>query len=300
MHRRTLLVAAAFVASAMALAASATIAQELSPQRPADIRLGSCAAPGEVVVPLTSLSVPPGETQGLEGATAVEQSVTQAPMPIADLLATGHVVTVHPLPEDGDAPIACGEIGGTLASDGTLAVGLNAMNGAKASGVAYFAPTPEGDGATVTLLVVDERAGRRGTDGTDAAVGGDGGDGAPGTAGAAGAVGADGEPGTAGADGVGGQNGADGTDGADGADSTSVIEGSPATAGEDGVITISADNADGANAKPERNRDKATADRDANGNAGSATSGSATDDQGNARDGGNGGGRAGKDGSASG
>jgi len=262
MQGRTVLVAAALVAGALAPSARATIAQELPLQRPADIRIGSCATPGDVVMPLSLLTVPPGETQGLEGATAVEQSVTFVPMLVADLLATGHVVTVYPSPEEVGAPIACGEIGGTLASDGTLAVGLNAMNGAKASGVAYFAPTLEGDGATVTLLLVDERAGRRDADGTD---------------GADGAAAPVADPAT-----------------------TTVIEGAPASAGEDGVITISADNADGANAKPDRNRDKATADRDANGNAGTATTDSATEERGNARDGGNGGGRAGNDGSANG
>jgi len=298
MQGRTVLVAAALIAGALAPGVNATIAQELPLQRPADIRIGSCATPGDVVMPLSLLTVPPGETQGLEGATAVEQSVTAVPMLVADLLATGHVVTIYPSPEEVGTPIACGEIGGALASDGTLAVGLNAMNGAKASGVAYFAPTPEGDGTTVTLLVVDERAGRRGADGADGTDAADG---------SAGTVGADGAAGTAGEDGADGQDGADGTDGAAGAAApvadpatTTVIEGSPATAGEDGVITISADYADGANAKPDRNRDKVTADRDANGNAGSATSDSATEARNGERGGQGGGARAGEDGGANG
>ena len=79
---------------------------------------------------------------------------------MSDLLTPSHAVVVHASPEQIGTPIACGEIGGPLGDDGTLAVGLQAMNGAKMGGVASFAPTRADDSTLVTLHLVDERSGR--------------------------------------------------------------------------------------------------------------------------------------------
>ena len=129
-------------------------------EHPADIRAGSCASVGEVVAPLAPLVVPDGETVGQEGASPVEQSVTEVPLLLPDLLSENAAIAVHASPDQVGTPIACGEIGGALAADGSLSVGLQAMNGAKISGVASFAPTRAGDGTVVTVLLVDERGGR--------------------------------------------------------------------------------------------------------------------------------------------
>ena len=108
--------------------------------------------------------VPEGDPQGQAGATPVQQSVTEVPLLLEDILSASYSVTVHASPEQVGTPIACGEIGGTLAADGSLSIGLQAMNGAKLSGVAAFAPTAAGDGTSVSILLVDERGGRERAD----------------------------------------------------------------------------------------------------------------------------------------
>ena len=162
------LLAIAGVMVAVVVGATSVYAQESSLVHPADLRVGGCASPGEVAAPLASLAVPAGDPQGQSGATPVAQSVTEVPLLLLDLLSASYAVVVHASPEQVGTPVACGEIGGTLGEDGTLAVGLQAMNGAKMSGVASFAPTRAGDGTLVTVLLVDERSGReRGEDVVD-------------------------------------------------------------------------------------------------------------------------------------
>jgi hypothetical protein len=302
-HRRALLTTlCAFVVVASGGAADSFAQEEATAQRPADIRAGTCASLGDVVMPLASLSVPTGEALGQDGATPAEQSVTTLPLLLDDILTTGHAVAVHASPEQVGTPVACGEIGGALGEDGSLAIGLNAMNGAKISGAAYFAPTPEGDGTTVTLLLIDERAGRRGA-------GGVGGGSEPVAADPTAA-----EPAGSDSAAVGAPTTVDNASGVDNATAPPATAPAPApapaTAGLDGVSTISASNEDGKNAKAARNKDKSTADRDANGNAGNATTDSDTNtgsdndnDKGKERGGEperEGGARAGEDGGANG
>jgi hypothetical protein len=227
--------------------------------------------------------VPPtGESQGQAGATPVEQSATTVPLLLDDLLAGSYALAAYPAPEQTGAPLVCGDIGGTLAADGTLAVGLNEMNDSRYSGVAYFVPAVDGSGTTVTVMLMDQRAGRRGD---DAAVGG----GSPESAAPAD---------TAPVDATGTGNVAPAP--------APVVTPPPATAGLDGVETISATNADGKDAKPTRNKDKATAERDAHGNGGTVTSdGSTNQGDGNADKSGDrakreGGAHAGEDGGANG
>jgi hypothetical protein len=50
--------------------------------------------------------------------------------------------------------VACGHIGGALNPDGTLAVGMQAMNGSGLSGVAYFTPIDTFSNTLVTVLLV--------------------------------------------------------------------------------------------------------------------------------------------------
>ena len=162
MRLKTVLGAAGVVAVSWSV--MGTLAQESTPQHPADIRVGDCVSLGEVVAPLAPLVVPEGDPQGQAGATPVQQSVTEVPLLLEDILSASYSVAVHASPEQVGTPIACGEIGGTLAADGSLSVGLQAMNGAKLSGVAAFAPTAAGDSTSVSVLLVDERGGRERTD----------------------------------------------------------------------------------------------------------------------------------------
>jgi hypothetical protein len=222
MRLRTLLGAAGVVV-AVWWSAVGTLAQVPSPQHPADIRVGDCTSLGEVVAPLAPLVVPEGDLQGQSGATPVHQSVTEIPLLLEDILGASYSVAVHASPEQVGTPIACGEIGGTLAEDGSLSIGLQAMNGAKLSGVAAFAPTAAGDGTAVSELV-DERGGRERAD--EVADGGyDVVDGV--------------------SDGTGGVDDGDGTDAADGVGNVTVGPAPDRAGGSDGPETVDPTDATG-------------------------------------------------------
>ena len=152
MRLRTLLGAACVVIAATASCVSA-VAQDSVMERPADIRAGSCASVGEVVTPLAPLVVPHGETVGQEGASPVEQSVTELPLLLTDLLSENSAIAVHASPDAVGTPIACGEIGGALAADGSLSVGLQAMSAVNAS-----APMRSWTTATMSMPVWMVRA----------------------------------------------------------------------------------------------------------------------------------------------
>lgn len=229
MNNRLLWSALALVVALGGSAAAPALAQS-GTQHPAEIRVGSCAGAGDVVAPLSNVATPAGDPLGVAGAMPVAQSATVVALPLADLLSASHMVVVYASPRQADVPVACGDVGGVLSADGTLAVGLNAVNGSKLDGVAYFAPTPAGDATVVTLLLMGgegerERAERdRAADtdtAADAAAAPDGAarageDGVAGVAGQDGADGADGQPGRPGQPGQPGQDGADGQPGQSG------------------------------------------------------------------------------------
>ena len=135
------------------LAAPSTVAQTSAIDRPAELLAGTCGSPGEVVVPLANLVYASGDLLGQTGATPVEQSGTVVQFAIADFLAADHVVVVRESPAVGTV-VACGDIGGALNPDGTLAVGMQSMNGSGLSGVAYFTPIDTFSNTLVTVLLV--------------------------------------------------------------------------------------------------------------------------------------------------
>jgi hypothetical protein len=130
-----------------------TLAQTSSVDRPAELRGGTCGRLGEVVVPLANLVIASGDPQGQTGATPVEQSGTVVQFAIADFLASNHVVVVRESPAVSTV-VACGDVGGALNPDGTLAVGMLGMNGSGLSGVAYFTPIDTFANTLVTVLLV--------------------------------------------------------------------------------------------------------------------------------------------------
>ena len=174
--RLSRLLVGAWLLMTVAVIAPHVAAQESGPTQPADIRAGGCADQGDVVATLNPLVVPEGESQGPNGATPVAQSVTDIPLMVPDMLSATHSVMVYASPEQVGTPMVCGEIGGVVGEDGTLSIGLQAMDGGNESGVASFAPTRKGDGTTVTVNFIAEQRDRERTgkdaDGTDDAVDG--------------------------------------------------------------------------------------------------------------------------------
>jgi len=131
----------------------ATLAQTSAVDRPAELRGGTCDSLGEVVAPLANLVFASGDPQGQTVATPVEQSGTVVQFGISDFLASNHVVVVRESPAVSTV-VACGHIGGALNPDGTLAVGMQGVNGSGLSGVAYFTPIDTFSNTLVTILLV--------------------------------------------------------------------------------------------------------------------------------------------------
>ena len=146
------------LAVAAAAAATPVLAQTAAVDRPAEVRGGTCDSLGDVVVPLAHLVITMGDPQGQLGATPVEQSGTVVQFTVADFLAANHSVVVQESPEAARV-VACGEVGGALNPDGTLAVGMRGMNDSGLSGVAYFTPIDTFQNMLVTVLLVKDDGG---------------------------------------------------------------------------------------------------------------------------------------------
>lgn len=152
-------VAIAAIAGAMLQATfSGVQAQGAVVERPAELRTGTCAAPGELVASLANLVVTLGDLQGQTTAMPVEQSGTIVPFSVASLLESNHIVTVGKSPSEPGVIVACGEIGGTRNPDGTLAAGMVGYNDSGLSGIVYFTPNPGFDNILITILLVGAEA----------------------------------------------------------------------------------------------------------------------------------------------
>ena len=134
---------------------------------PGHIHSGSCDQLGDVVFPLTNASMgmegmmggmmasPEGETMaspemgmgemmGSEAAVMVATSVTTVDAPLEDILADQHAINFHESEENIQNYIACGDIGGMIATGpgmeqgGTLVIGLRELNDSGYSGIAVL------------------------------------------------------------------------------------------------------------------------------------------------------------------
>lgn len=134
------------------LMGSSGLAQEASPPRPSHIHDGDCDELGEVIQPLTSLTVPSGPVAGNADAVVAEAAFTNIPISLTDLLATDHAVKVHLSKEQIQIYLACGDIGGALDADGALIVGLKELDNSGYTGIAYLVPAANGS-TNVSVLI---------------------------------------------------------------------------------------------------------------------------------------------------
>ncbi len=151
----------------IAATAHSTRAQSDAVDRPAELRGGTCDSLGEVVATLAHLVVTVGDPQGQLVATPVEQSGTVVPFAVSDFLSSDHSVVVQQSPGISTV-VACGEVGGALNPDGTLAVGMRPMNASALSGVAYFTPIDTFSNTLITILLVDNNTATTTVDGASA------------------------------------------------------------------------------------------------------------------------------------
>jgi hypothetical protein len=112
--------------------------------RPAAIREGDCdEAVGDVVVDLTGLSQPEGETVGQDDAILAATSFTVIDLSLDQILAADHVIIIgEPAGAAIDEPVVCGEIGGVLDANGDLVIGLAERDDSGYTGIAFFSPDP--------------------------------------------------------------------------------------------------------------------------------------------------------------
>lgn len=144
---------------------------------PAHIHVGDCAAPGEVVFPLSNVGstfdvngtpTAGSEMVGQASAIPVDASVTTVAASLADIVAGGHAIVIHESAENIGNYIACGDVGGMMLGESDLPIGLAPLNDSGYSGIAWL--HDNGDGSTdVNVFLTHGEAH------DEAAAGGDGG-----------------------------------------------------------------------------------------------------------------------------
>ena len=127
-------------------------AQEASPPRPSHIHSGDCDELGEVIQPLTALTVPTGAVSGNADAVVAEAAFTSIPLTLETLVAEDHALKVHLSRDQIQTYLACGDIGGTVDANGALIVGMKELDGSGYAGIAYLAPA--GNGQTSVSVMI--------------------------------------------------------------------------------------------------------------------------------------------------
>jgi plastocyanin len=177
-------VAAMLLGSAVIIGSPGASAHEGVPH-PVHIHSGTCAALGDVVVPLNDVG---GEMMGADGspvamesmgassAIPVDVSVTTVEMALADIVGGEFAINAHESTENIQNHIACGDLGGMVMGGTDLAIGLGQLNDSGYSGVAWL--HDNGDGTTaVSVFLTESGAGAEHDMGTpgeeDSAAGGE-------------------------------------------------------------------------------------------------------------------------------
>src|SRR5215213_11667422 len=127
-------------------------AQDASPPRPSHIHDGDCDEPGQIIQPLTALTVPAGQVSGNSDAVVAEAAFTVIPQSLDELLATDHALKVHLSKAQIQIYLACGDIGGMVDANGALIVGMKELDSSGYTGIAYLAPAG-GGGTSVSVLI---------------------------------------------------------------------------------------------------------------------------------------------------
>lgn len=153
------------------LGASGVLAQEASPPRPSHIHSGDCDELGEVIQPLTALTVPGGDTLGNGDAVVAEAAFTSIPQTLNELLEEDHALKVHLSKEQIQTYLACGDVGGQLDANGALIVGMKELDGSGYAGIAYLQPAANGTTSVSVMIaqVIPTAGGEDAEESADAA-----------------------------------------------------------------------------------------------------------------------------------
>lgn len=178
MHRHGLLTLAGAGALLLTSAVSGLTvsAQDATPPaagmaaHPVHIHSGNCDELGEVVAPLSDLIAPEGDRVGQRNRAAQgDTSYTNVPLTMDAILAEDHAINAHLSADQIDVYIACGEIGGVMAPDGSLTIGLREQGDSGYTGIAYLVPGADGASTDVTVFLADTGGRNRGGNNAQAA-----------------------------------------------------------------------------------------------------------------------------------
>lgn len=109
------------------------------------------------VADLANLISPEGDRTGADNASAVETSFSTVDLSLDALTGDDHAIVIFN-EDNQDVALACGAIGGFVAKDGSLAIGLRAQGDSRFSGIAYLSPS--GDGTDVSIFLAEDLAGK--------------------------------------------------------------------------------------------------------------------------------------------
>lgn len=162
----------------IAFGGSRVFAQEATPTTgtalPAHIHAGTCDTLGDVVYPLSDVSLAPESDDtgtpraepAMIHATEVLSSVTTVEVPLAELLASEHAINVHASVEDIGTYVACGDIAGQMRMHSgrgmhvgtdaapSLVIPLRELNDSGFAGMAWLEPS-DANMTTVTVFLAE-------------------------------------------------------------------------------------------------------------------------------------------------
>ncbi len=127
---------------------------------PVHIHAGTCGDElGDVIVPLNDLVAPEGEASGPDSAVTVTLSENIVDIPLQDIIDGGHAINVHLSADEIGTYIACGDIGGVIATDDggrqEMMIGLAEQNDSGYSGTVWLGPSADGTQTEVSVILVE-------------------------------------------------------------------------------------------------------------------------------------------------
>ena len=158
LHGVTVMVVAAGFALASAILPP-TVMAHAADGHPARIHAGSCEATGPVADKLTGVGatislegtpIPEANVVGAETAMSLDVSETAIADSLDHLTGEPHAIVIYESDEAMDHTIVCGDIGGPVSADGTLAVWLGPTAESGDSGIALL---HDAGGSTVSVTI---------------------------------------------------------------------------------------------------------------------------------------------------
>jgi plastocyanin len=131
MARRPMFLVPTLATLLLVLGGTSTGAQSTEPAHPAHIHTGTCAEPGDVVAPLSDVTVlDPDQPR-------IETSITSVDLKLDDIVASPHLIMAHKSTDEIGVFIACADLTGPVA-DKRLSVALGTLNDSGHVGVAFL------------------------------------------------------------------------------------------------------------------------------------------------------------------